>query len=181
CVCLQRCPPIGVDKLGYAAGSCLPPLRRRQLFAYEQTLRFGSRDNAVGAIGDYRVPTCGQFVCCDEPSEGVLIGCPTDDVAALAVDLYGHKDADQKLADEGHHEQVGHLRLTCFERPRYRFRNDRVWQGVAEGRLGIDELPHVRVDEHDVAAWRKAQRGLGLTLELSEVALAQRQRGGQRL
>jgi hypothetical protein len=44
-----------------------------------------------------------------------------------------------------------------------------------------DELLHVAVDEHDVAALRQAERRLGLMLELGEVALAQRQRGSQRL
>src|SRR5882762_8278697 len=44
---------------------------------------------------------------------------------------------------------------------------------------GIDELLHVAIDEHDVAALLQRQRGFGLALELGQVALAQRRRGGQ--
>src|SRR5258706_16162403 len=51
----------------------------------------------------------------------------------------------------------------------------------AEGHPGIDELLHVAIDEHDIAALAHGQRGLGLALELGEVALAQRRRGSQRL
>src|SRR6266436_250927 len=51
----------------------------------------------------------------------------------------------------------------------------------AEGHPGIDELLHVAIDEHDIAALAHGQRGLGLALEFGEVALAQRRRGSQRL
>src|SRR5258708_383910 len=111
----------------------------------------------------------------------MLILRPPEDVAALAADLYRHDDAEHKLVDDGGHEQAGHLRLTCCEGPLYRFRNNRLWQRLAEGHKGIDELLHVAIDEHDVAALQQRQRGFGLALKLGEVALAQRRRGGQRL
>jgi hypothetical protein len=40
-------------------------------------------------------------------------------------------------------------------------------------------LLHVAIDEHNVAALLQRQGGFGLALELGEVALAQRWRGGQ--
>src|SRR5215470_8332186 len=109
----------------------------------------------------------------------MLILRPPEDVAALAVDLYRHSDAIHKLVDDGGHEQAGHLRLTCCEGLLYRFQSNRLWQRLAEGHKGIDELLHVAIDEHDVAALQQRQRGFGLALELSEVALAERRRGGQ--
>src|SRR5215468_2372801 len=45
---LQRRSSVDVDKLEYVAGSCVAPLRWRQLLAYDQTLLLGSRDDAVG-------------------------------------------------------------------------------------------------------------------------------------
>src|SRR5216684_953535 len=111
----------------------------------------------------------------------MLILRPPEDVAALAADLYRHGDAEHKLVDDGGHEQAGHLRLTCPESHLYEFRDNRLWQRLAEGHKGIDELFHVAIDEHDVAALLQRQRGFGLALELGEVALAQRRRGGQRL
>src|SRR5260370_12120524 len=132
-------------------------------------------------VGDHRVPSCRQFICRDQACEGELIWRSRDRVTSLAADLDGHDDARQTLGDEGGHEQVGALRLTCCEGPRYKFRNDRPWQGFAEAHPGIDELLHVAIDEYDVAALTQAERGLSLALELGEVALAQRRRGGQRL
>src|SRR5258708_26981627 len=111
----------------------------------------------------------------------MLILRPPEDVAALAADLYRHDDAEHKLVDDGGHEQAGHLRLTRCEGPLYRFRNNRLWQGFAEGHKGIDELLQVAIDEHDVAALLECQGGFGLALKLGEVALAQRRRGGKRL
>jgi hypothetical protein len=49
----------------------------------------------------------------------------------------------------------------------------------AKGSPRIGELLHAAIDEHDVAALAHGQRGLGLVLELGEVALAQRRRGSQ--
>src|SRR6266436_7603180 len=49
----------------------------------------------------------------------------------------------------------------------------------AEGHPGINELLHVAIDEHDVAALAHGQRGLGLALEFGEVALVQRRRSSQ--
>src|SRR5216684_3194856 len=109
----------------------------------------------------------------------MLILRPPEDVAALAADLYRHGDAEHKLVDDGGHEQAGHLWLTCCEGPLYRFRNNRLWQRLTEGHKGIDELLHVAIDEHDVAALQQRQRSFGLALELGEVTLTKRWRGGQ--
>src|SRR6266446_9460834 len=108
----------------------------------------------------------------------MLILRPPEDIAALAADLYRHGDAEHKLVDDGGHEQAGHLRPTCCEGPLYRFRNNRLWQGFAEGHKGIDELLRVAIDEHDIAALQQRQGGFGPALELGKVALAQRRRGG---
>src|SRR5712671_4538617 len=104
----------------------------------------------------------------------MLIGRPVEGVAILTVDLHGHDDGEHRLLDDGAHEQACYLRLTGCESPLHRLRNGRLWQGPAEGHPCIDELPHVAIDEHDVAALAQDQRGLGLTLELGEVALAWR-------
>jgi hypothetical protein len=109
----------------------------------------------------------------------VLTGRPDEGVAALAVDLHGHADGEYRLMGHRPHEHAGYLRLTCCESPLHRFRKTCLFQGRAEGHPGIDELLHVAIDEHDVAALAHGQRGLGLALELGEVALAQRLRGGQ--
>src|SRR5579883_1939823 len=111
----------------------------------------------------------------------MLILRPADDVAGLAADLDRRRDAVHKLIDDGGHEQAGHLRFTCREGPLYWFRSNRPWQRLAEGHKGIDELLHIAIDEHDVAALLPRQRGLGLALEFGEVAFTERRRGGQRL
>jgi hypothetical protein len=49
------------------------------------------------------MPTCRQFICRDQAFEGVLIGRPDEGVAALAIDLYGHDDAEHKLFNDGAH------------------------------------------------------------------------------
>src|SRR5215468_11575628 len=96
----------------------------------------------------------------DQAFEDLLIGRSGEDVAVFAVDLHGHHDAEQKPFEEGAHEQVGYLWLTCCESPLYRFRNlssltHPLGQGRTEGHRGIDELPHVAIDENDVAALAK--------------------------
>src|SRR5215468_10838607 len=78
-------------------------------------------------------------------------------------------------------KQASYLRLTYRERPLHGFWNSRLFEGRSEGNPGIDELLHVAIDEHDVAALSQGERRLGLALERGEVALAQRRRGGQRL
>src|SRR5712675_1322170 len=179
-ICLQRWLPFGVDKLEYAAGSCAMPLQRRQLLPDEPIFLFGLRDDMMRGVGDQRLPTGLQFICSDQAFEGVLIWRPAEHIAALTVDLYGHYDAENKLVDEGGHEQAGYLRLTCCDSSLDIFRNSRLWQGLAEGHPRIDELPHVAIDEHDVAALTQGQRGLGLALELSEVASAPQPSPGTR-
>src|SRR5262249_57015547 len=87
----------------------------------------------------------------------------------------------QEPLGDGGPEQVAHWRLTCCEGPLYSFEGPRLWQRLPERHSGIDELLHIAIDEHHVAASPPGKRGLGLTLELGEVALAQRRRGGQSL
>src|SRR5229473_4315094 len=125
----------------------------------------------MGGVGDHRLrlPTGRQFSCCDEAYDVVLIWRPGECVAVLAVDLYWHDDGDQKLFGDERPEQAGHFRLTCREDPLHSFRNRRLWQDLAVGHPGIDELLHVAVDEHDGAAPTQGQRGLGLLLELGEI------------
>ncbi len=155
------------------------PLRRWQLLPDECILLLGPRDDVVRGVGNYRQPTWRKFIRCDQACQAVLILRPPEDVSALAVDLYRHGDAEHKLVDDGGHEQDGHLRLTCCEGHLWSSRNSRLWQRLAEGHKGIDELLHVAIDEHDVAALLQCQRGFSLALELGEVALAKRRRGGQ--
>src|SRR5258708_13515682 len=81
----------------------------------------------------------------------------------------------------GSPERVAALGLTCRNGPLRCLGSTRLWQRLAEGHRGIDELLHVAIDEHDVAASMQGQRGLGLVLELGEVPLAQRPRSRQRL
>ena len=128
------------------------PLRQRQLLPDECILLFGPCDDVVRGVGNHREPAWRQFICCDQACYDVLILRPPEDIAALAADLYRHGDAEHKLVDDGGHEQAGHLWLTCCEGPLYRFRNNRLWQRLAEWHKGIDELLHVAIDEHDVAA-----------------------------
>src|SRR5215467_15608023 len=90
---------------------------------------------------------------------------PDEGVAVLAVDRHGHDDAEQKLFDNGAHEEARYLRLTCGKSPLRSFRNGRLFQGRAEGHPGIDQLLHVTIDKHDVAALAQRERRLGLTLE----------------
>ena len=120
------------------------------------------------------MPTGRQFLCRDQTCEGARLWRPGERVAALALDLYGYDDSDQELFGDGGHEQVAHLRLTCREDPLYKLRDSRPWQGLSEGHSCMDELLHVAIDQHDIAASTQCQRGLGLVLEIGEIPLAQR-------
>ena len=99
---LQRWSPLGVNKLEYAAGSCALPLRRRQFLPGKSIL--GPRDDAVRSVGDHGMPTWWQLICGDYARKGARIGRSNEGVAALALDLYRHDDADQKLFDDRTHE-----------------------------------------------------------------------------
>ncbi len=133
----------------------------------------------VGGVGNHRKPARRQFTCGDQACEEALSGRPDEGVAVLAVDLHRHDDAEQQLLAHGPREQAGYLRLTCCESSLGSSWNSRRFQGRAEGDPDIDELPHMAIDEHDVAALAQGQRGFSLALELGEVALAQRRRGRQ--
>src|SRR5215467_7333396 len=133
------------------------------------------------SVGDHCVPTGRQSFCRDQACEGAWLWRPGERVAPLALDLYRYDNGDQKLLGDGGHEQVAHLRLTCREDPLCKLRDSRPWQGLAEGHSCMDELLHIAIDQHDIAASTQCQRGLGLVLEIVEIPLAQRRRGRQRL
>src|SRR6266446_10435364 len=103
------------------------------------------------------MPTWRQLICRHQALESVLIKRPRDGVTVLAVDLYGHDDAEHELMCHGAHEQAGDLWLTGCQSSLRRLRNGRLFQRRAERNRGIDELPHVAIDEHDVAALAQCQ------------------------
>jgi len=72
-----------------------------------------------------------------------------------------------KLVDDGGHEQDV-IAAYLLRRSSLEFSEQPLWQRLAEGHKGIDELLHVAIDEHDVAALLQRQRGFGLALELAK-------------
>src|SRR5712675_1238819 len=148
----QWWPSLFGPRPSYAAFRAMP-LCWRQLLPRGRILVAGSRDNAVRGVGNPRLPTWRHLVCGDQARESVLIGRSGENVAVLAIDLHGHDDADHRLLDDRAHEQAGYLRLAGCESPLHGFRSSRLWQGPAERHPGVNELLHIAIDEHDVAAF----------------------------
>src|SRR6266478_2787022 len=109
-------------------------------------------DDPVRSIGDHRLPAGRQFFCRDQACEGAPFWRPGERIPVLAPDLDGHDDGDQKPLGDGSPEQVACLRLTWCKGPLRNFGSTPCWQRLTEEHRSIDELLHVAIDEHDVAA-----------------------------
>jgi hypothetical protein len=115
----------------------------------------------LASIGIEQDVVAGDHICAGPPSLGklplelvwkpdIVVVQERDPLTSRLLDteIAGCRDVSLVKGEiptlvNGGHEQVGHLRPTGCEGPRYKLWNDRLWQGIAVRHPGIDELAHV--------------------------------------